>query len=79
MAGLVNYKAYMIDPIPEAYRVILMFVLSSCIFGHMDFERAILCVMGMFPLLDCSMLNLFSILAMYAECKRPSNLSDLSL
>ena len=40
---------------------ILMFVLSSCVFGHMNFERVIPLNMGMYPLLDCFMLKLFSI------------------
>ena len=42
----------MIDPIVEAYGVKLMFVLSSCVSGHMDFERVVPLNMGMYPLLD---------------------------
>ena len=61
MSGLVHYIAYMIDPIAEAYGVILMLVLSSYVFGHMDFERVIPLAMGTYPLLDRSMRNLFSI------------------
>ena len=59
--GLVHYIANMIDPIAEAYEVILMHVFSSCVFGHKDFKMAIPWIMGMNPLLDCSMLNIFSI------------------
>ena len=60
MSGLIHNIAYMIDPIAEAYRVILMRVFSYCVFGHMDFERVIPLDMRIYPLLDCSMLNLFS-------------------
>ena len=60
-SGLVHYITYMIDPIAKAYGVILMCVLSSCVFRHMDFERVIALDMGIYPLLDCSMLNFFSI------------------
>ena len=31
-SGLVHYIAYMIDPIAEAYGIILICVLSSCVF-----------------------------------------------
>ena len=64
-SGLVHNIAYMIDPIVEAYGFILMHVLSSCVFGHMDIERVIPLDMGMYPLLDYSILNLFSILYIY--------------
>ena len=57
MPGLVQYIAYMIDLIAEAYGVILMCVLLSCVFGHMDFERVIPLDMGTHSLLNCSMLN----------------------
>ena len=50
-----------IDLIAEVYGVILMCVLSSGVFGHMDFERVIPLNMGIYSFLDCSMLNLFSI------------------
>ena len=60
-SGLVHCIAYMIDTITKAYGDLLMRVLSSCVFGHMDFERVIPLDMGMYPLLDCSMLNPFSI------------------
>ena len=69
----------MIDPIAEAYGVILMRVLSSYVFRHMDFERVIPLDMGTYPLSDFSMLNLFSIQAMYVDCEKTSNLPDLSL
>ena len=77
--GLAHYIAYMIDPIGEAYGVILMRVLSSCVFGHMDFKRVVPLDMGTYSLLDRSMLNLFSNLAMYVDCERPSNLPNLFL
>ena len=79
MSGLVHNIAYMIDHIAEAYGIRLMYVLSSCVFGHMDFERVIPLDMGTYPLLDCSMLNLFSILSIYVDYERPSNPLDLSL
>ena len=69
----------MIDPIAKAYGVILMRVLSSCVFGHMDFEKEIPLDTGTYLLLDYSMLNLFNILSMYVDCERPNNLLDLSL
>ena len=56
-----------------------MCVHSSCVFGHIDFERVTPCVMGMYPLLDCSMLNLFSILSVYVDYEGLSNLLDQSL
>ena len=61
MLGLVHYIAYMIDLISAAYGFILMFVLSSYVFGHTDFEKVILLNMGTYPLLECSMSNFFSI------------------
>ena len=78
-SGLVHNIAYMIDPTTEVYDIIFMCVLSSCVSGHMDFERVIPLTMGTYSLLDYSMLNLFSILSMYVDCERPSNLLDLSL
>ena len=77
--GLVHNIAYVIDPIAEAYGVKIMCVLSSCVFGHKDFKRVIPLDMGTYPLLDCYMLNLFSILFMYVDYEKPSNLLDLSL
>ena len=59
-SDLIHYIEYMIDPIVEAYGVILMHVLSSYVFGHMDFKWVIPLDMGMYPLLDCSILNHFS-------------------
>ena len=57
-SSLVHYIAYMIDPITKAYGVILMFVLSSCVFRHMNYKRVIPLNMGMYPLLDHFMLKL---------------------
>ena len=53
-----------------------MLSLSSCVFWHMDFERCFPCSMGMFPLLERSILNRFSTLSMYVDCERPSNQID---
>ena len=77
--GLVHNIEHMINSIAEAYGVILMCVLSSCVFGHIDFKTVIPINMGRYPLLDCSMLNLFNILSMYVDCERPSKILDLSL
>ena len=60
MSGQVHYIVYMMDPIHEEYGVKLMCVLPSSVFGHMDFKRVIPLNMRMYPLLDCSMLKLFS-------------------
>ena len=60
MSGLIHYIVYMIDPISDAYVFKLMRVLPSCVFGHMDFERVIPLNVRMYPLMDCSMLKLFS-------------------
>ena len=71
--GLIHNIEYMIDPIVEAYGVILISV-ASYVFGDTNFKRVILLDMGMYPLLDCSMLNLFSILSMNVDYERLSNL-----
>src|SRR5262249_29292510 len=76
--GLVHNIAYMIDPMAEAYGILLMRSVISCVVGHIDLERFFPCDIGINPFFERSMLNLFSILSMYVDCERPINLLKAS-
>ena len=77
--GLIHNMAYMIEPMDEAYGARLILSLSFCVFGHIALERCIPCDMGMFSLLESSILNFFNTLSMYVFSESSSNLLDLFL
>ena len=55
-----------------------MCVLSSCVFENMDFKRVIPCH-GNKSSLRLLHAYFFSMLSMYVDSERPSNIIDLSL
>ena len=66
-SSLVHSIAYMIDPIVEAYGILLMLSLSSFVKGHYSLVRSTPKAKGMNPFFELLILKCFSTLSMYFD------------